>query len=215
MGNGGSWDPSRLRLARGAPSWVPLLGLAALVTGARSIRGPHWARTAGLAIAVTGGVVFGFFRDPERELGDGIVLAAADGVVSGIEHEADGRVRILTFMRLHDVHVNRTPLPGVVRDLRHREGGYRPAYRKDSDVNERMEWTIDTDLGELRIAQIAGVVARRIVAYRRPGEHLERGQRIGMIRFGSRVDVTLPLGVACGVRVGQRVRAGVSRLDQP
>lgn len=159
--------------------------------------------------------MFAFFRDPERELGDGIVLAAADGVVSAIEHEADGRVRILTFMRLHDVHVNRAPLPGVVRDLRHRAGGYRPAYRKDSDANERMEWTIDTDLGELRIVQIAGVVGRRIVAYSRPGEHLERGQRIGMIRFGSRVDVTLPPGVACGVRVGQRVRAGRSRLDQP
>jgi len=118
-------------------------------------------------------------------------------------------------MRLQDVHVNRAPLPGVVRDLRHSAGGYRPAYRKDSEVNERLEWTIDTDLGELQIAQIAGVLARRIVAYSRPGEQLERGQRIGMIRFGSRVDVTMPPGVACGVRVGQRVHAGRSRLDQP
>jgi phosphatidylserine decarboxylase len=194
---------------------VPACGLAGLLTGARALRGSGGERAVGLAVAGIGAAVLAFFRDPERELGDGIVLAAADGVVSAIEREPDGRVRIATYMRLQDVHVNRAPLPGVVRDVEHRPGGYRPAYRRDSDVNERVEWTIDTDLGELRLVQIAGLAARRIVAYRRPGERVERGQRIGMIRFGSRVDVTLPPGVASGVRVGQRVRAGRSRLDQP
>jgi phosphatidylserine decarboxylase len=197
------------------PRWVPLSGSAGLVIAAWTIRGSRRERIVGLVIAGLGAALFSFFRDPERELGDGIVLSAADGVVSAIEREADGRIRIATFMRLQDIHVNRAPLPGVVRDLRHRAGGHRPAYRKDSGINERMEWTIDTDLGELRLVQIAGLVARRIVAYSRPGDRIERGQRIGMIRFGSRVDVTLPAGVACGVHLGQRLRAGRSRLDQP
>ena len=166
-----------------------------------------------MALAGMGAAVCAFFRDPDRELGDGIV-AAADGVISAIEREEDGRIRIATFMGLQDVHVNRAPLSGVVRDLGHRPGGFRPAYRKDSDSNERMEWTIDTDLGELRLVQIAGLVARRIVPYSGPGDRLERGQRIGMIRFGSRVDVTLPPGVACAVHIGERVRAGCTRLDQ-
>ena len=157
-------------------------------------------KAAGLALAATGAAVGAFFRDPDRAPGDGIVLAAADGVVSAIEHDADGRVRIATFMRLQDVHVNRAPVPGVVREQRHHAGGYKPAFRKDSDANERMEWTIDTDLGEVRLVQIAGLMARRIVPYSRPGDRVERGQRIGMIRFGSRVDVTLPPGFASGVR---------------
>lgn len=186
-----------------------------LVAAARSLRASRWERIAGLVTAGIGAAVFSFFRDPERTLGEGGVLAAADGVVSAIEREADGRIRIATFMRLHDVHVNRAPLAGVVRNVRYRPGGYRPAYRKDSDVNERLEWTIDSDLGQLQLVQIAGLVARRIVGYSRPGDRIERGQRIGMIRFGSRVDVTLPPGVACGVHVGQRVRAGRSRLDAP
>jgi phosphatidylserine decarboxylase len=167
-----------------------------------------------MAVAGIGAAMCAFFRDPDRELGDGIV-AAADGVISAIEREEDGRIRIATFMRLQDVHVNRAPLSGVVRELGHRLGGYRPAYRKDSDRNERVEWTIDTDLGELRLVQIAGVMARRVVPYCGAGDRLQRGQRIGMIRFGSRVDVTLPPGVACAVRIGERARAGCTRLDQP
>ena len=214
MGNGRAWHPNRPRLAAGTPGWVPVCALAALAAGARTARGSPRRKAAGLALAAMGAAVGAFFRDPDRTPGDGIVLAAADGVVSAIEHDADGRVRIATFMRLQDVHVNRAPVPGVVREQRHHAGGYKPAFRKDSDANERMEWTIDTDLGEVRLVQIAGLLARRIVPYSGPGDRVERGQRIGMIRFGSRVDVTLPQGLASGVHLGQRVRAGRTRLDR-
>jgi phosphatidylserine decarboxylase len=184
---------------------LPALAAAGRMRGRR--------RVAALAVGAGGAAVCAFFRDPEREAGEGL-LAAADGVVSAVEREPDGRYRIATFMGLQNVHVNRAPIDGVVRDLRHRPGGYRPAFRKDSDVNERMEWTIDTDVGELRLVQIAGLMARRIVPYHAPGDRIERGQRIGMIRFGSRVDVTLPEGLVPGVAVGQRMRAGRTRLDQ-
>ena len=213
MGNGRARVLSRPSLAAGTPRWVPLCGLASILAAARAARASGGRKASGIAVAGMGAAVCAFFRDPDRELGDGIV-AAADGVISAIEREEDGRIRIATFMRLQDVHVNRAPLPGVVRELRHRPGGFKPAYRKDSDSNERMEWTIETDLGELRLVQIAGLVARRIVPYSGPGDRLERGQRIGMIRFGSRVDVTLPPGVACAVHIGERVRAGCTRLDQ-
>jgi phosphatidylserine decarboxylase len=191
------------------------LGLASVPAAALAVGAHGRTRRVALVVCATGAAVCAFFRDPGREPVEGAVLAPADGVVSAVEREEDGRVRVSTFMRLQDVHVNRAPTDGVVRGLHHRPGGYRPAFRKDSDTNERMEWTIDTPLGELRLVQIAGVLARRIVPYRAPGERIERGQRIGMIRFGSRVDVTLPAGVAAGVRAGQRVRAGRSRLDRP
>ena len=145
MGNGRARVLSRPRLAAGTPSWVPLCGLASMLTGARAARRAGGHKASGIAVAGMGAAVCAFFRDPDRELADGIV-AAADGVISAIEREDDGRIRIATFMRLQDVHVNRAPLPGVVRDLRHRPGGFRPAYSKDSDSNERMEWTIDTEL---------------------------------------------------------------------
>jgi phosphatidylserine decarboxylase len=193
---------------------VPACGLATVPAAAQAVRGRGRSRAAALTAAGAGAALCAFFRDPPRELGAGTVLAPADGVISAVECEHDGRVRVATYMGLQDVHVNRAPLDGLVRELRHRPGGYRPAFRKDADANERMEWTIDTELGELGLVQIAGIVARRIVPYRAPGERIERGERIGMIRFGSRVDVTLPAGLAAGVEVGQRVRAGRSRLDR-
>jgi phosphatidylserine decarboxylase len=172
------------------------------------------ARIGAVTAAAAGGAVCAFFRDPERRTPPAGVLAAADGVVIAVETEAGGRARVATFMRLVDVHVNRAPMTGLVTACSHRPGSHLPAFRKDSARNERMEWTFETEQGELRVVQIAGLVARRIVAYRRPGERVERGQRIGLIRFGSRVDVTLPPGMAAGVQVGDRVRAGRTRLDR-
>lgn len=154
----------------------------------------------------------GFFRDPERRPGAADLLAAADGRVTAIDRRADGRWRIATYMSLRDVHVNRAPADGVVRTLQHRPGGHLPAFDKDSERNEQLRWIVDTVQGELEIVQIAGVLARRIVPYRAPGEALRRGQRIGLIRFGSRVDVVLPPGLTPAVAVGDRLRAGESRL---
>jgi len=141
------------------------------------------------------------------------VLAPADGRVTAVERQADGRVRVSTYMSLLDVHVNRAPVAGTVRSVARRPGGHWPARDKESERNERVVWELDSPLGGVRLVQIAGAVARRIVPYVRPGESVAQGQRLGLIRFGSRVDLYLPAGIEVGVEVGQRVRAGATRLD--
>jgi len=172
-------------------------------------------RAAATVLAAAGAVTAAFFRDPHRSPGAGLVLAPADGVVSAVDRQPDGRVRVATFMRLTDVHVNRAPMDGVVRVQQRWPGRHRPAFRTDADLNERVDWTIDTDLGELGVVQIAGMLGHRIVPYFSPGERIVRGERIGIIRFGSRVDVILPEGMESQVRVGERVRAGLTRFDRP
>jgi phosphatidylserine decarboxylase len=155
-----------------------------------------------------------FFRDPEREIGTGRVISPADGVVQSIDPWPDGRTRVAIFMSPLNVHVNRAPLPGTVTSVDHVPGGYVPAFNKDSDRNERVVWHFDTELGDIEMVQIAGAVARRIVPYLQPGTKVEQGERVGLIRFGSRVDTYLPAGVEVGVRVGQKTTAGVTRLDR-
>ncbi len=97
--------------------------------------------------------------------------------------------------------------------MEHRDGGYLPAFRKESERNERLVWMLETDLGPVEVVQIAGTLARRIVPYLRVGDRTGRGERMGLIRFGSRVDVYLPAGIAPAVEPGQRMRAGRTRLD--
>jgi phosphatidylserine decarboxylase len=202
-------------LALGTPWWARTLALGLPASTLVALRTCGRTRAAATVLAAAGAVTAAFFRDPDRSPGVGLVLAPADGVVSAVDRQPDGRVRVATFMRLTDVHVNRAPMDGVVREQRRRPGRHRPAFRSDADLNEQMEWTIDTHLGELRLVQIAGALGRRIVPYRSPGERIVRGERIGIIRFGSRVDVILPTGMESQVRVGERVRAGVTRLDRP
>jgi phosphatidylserine decarboxylase len=155
-----------------------------------------------------------FFRDPEREIGSGRVVSPADGVVQSIDARPDGRTRVAIFMSPLNVHVNRAPLPGTVTSVDHVAGGYVPAFNKDSDRNERVVWHFDTELGDIEMVQIAGAVARRIVPYLEPGAKVTQGERVGLIRFGSRVDTYLPVGVEVGVEVGQKTIAGVTRLDR-
>lgn len=205
----------RLALAVGTPRWVwPCAGggILAAILGAR-LNGR--ARGSALLVAAAAGAIVAFFRDPERAPAEGALLAPADGVISAVERLPDGRTRVATFMRLYDVHVNRAPAAGVVHELTHHPGGYRPAFRKDSASNERMVWLIQSALGELELVQIAGLAARRIVPYRSVGESVAQGERIGMIRFGSRVDVFMPAGTEPTIRVGDRVHAGRTRLDLP
>jgi phosphatidylserine decarboxylase len=211
----GTGAPRPRRLAAGTPWWVPVLAVAGIPAVVVAFRARGRRRAAAALVAGTTAAMVVFFRDPDRSAGSGVVLAPADGVVSAVERHPDGRVRISTFMRLTDVHVNRAPMDGVVRARRHVPGRHRPAFLPAAHANERMEWTIETSLGDLRLVQIAGSLARRIIPYKAPGERLVRGERIGMIRFGSRVDVLLPEGVRSGVQVGARVRAGVTRLDRP
>lgn len=146
--------------------------------------------------------VLWFFRDPARDISHGIV-SPADGRVM----DAD-RSGISIFMSVTDVHVNRSPVSGILVDLSHKPGGYKPAYRGDSDRNEQQRYVIQTDKGDLIMTQYAGLVARRIVPYVKKGERLEKGQKIGMIRFGSRVDIQFPSPVDIAVKKGDKVKAG-------
>lgn len=202
----------RFGMAQGSAPWlVPALGAAgaAALLARRSRVG---AVAAAPVIALAAGMTW-FFRDPNRGPATGRVLSAADGVVQSLDPQPDGRIRVAVFMNPLNVHVNRAPLAGVVTGVEHRPGGFRPAFDKDSERNERVIWTLETEIGEITVVQIAGALVRRIVPYLAAGQKVEQGERIGLIRFGSRVDVYLPPGVTPAVEVGQKVRAGETRLD--
>ncbi|MFC5907313.1 phosphatidylserine decarboxylase [Streptacidiphilus monticola] len=203
----------RVTLARGASPWlVPTVATAA-VCSALTRRNGRWALAAVPATALSAGMLW-FFRDPEREIAPGRVISPADGVVQSIDAWPDGRTRVAVFMSPLNVHVNRAPLSGTVRSVEHVPGGYVPAFNKDSDRNERVVWHFDTEIGDVEMVQIAGAVARRIVPYVTSGTKVDQGERVGLIRFGSRVDTYLPEGVEPGVVVGQKTTAGVTRLDR-
>ena len=202
------------RLARGASPWLIPAGAVAMATALATRRSLRWGIVAVPAVTLAGLMVW-FFRDPERTGGPGKrVLAPADGVVQSIDVQADGRTRVATFMSPLNVHVNRAPMAGTVKSVARRPGGYVPAFNKDSERNERVVWHFDTEIGDLEVVQIAGTLARRIIPYVGTGHSAEQGERIGLIRFGSRVDVYLPPGVEPGVEVGQHTLAGWTRLDR-
>jgi phosphatidylserine decarboxylase len=161
-----------------------------------------------------------FFRDPQRvtPLRDGIVVAPADGQVCGVVRAApprelglgDGVVtRISIFMSVFDCHVNRSPIAGRIEKIVYNPGAFVSAdLDKASESNERNSFIIASAHGRLAVVQIAGLVARRIVCFARPGASIGAGERIGMIRFGSRVDVYLPADAQALVAEGQTAIAG-------
>ncbi|MBV8357988.1 MAG: phosphatidylserine decarboxylase [Deltaproteobacteria bacterium] len=211
---------SRIHIApEGAPIVLPVvaLGLGLAVIGFGAIA----------AILIIVGIALAmFFRDPQRH-----TIAGADAVVSG----ADGRIcdiavasipgsgdaalytRISVFMSPLDVHINRASVSGDVTALAHAKGEFRAAFRDDaSDHNERNLIMIRDDNGhDHALIQVAGYLARRIVCYLRLHQRLERGQRIGLIMFGSRVDHFLPQQYRVAVQVGDRVRAGETIIGEP
>ncbi|MEV0587676.1 phosphatidylserine decarboxylase [Nonomuraea sp. NPDC050310] len=204
---------SRVRLARGVTPWFLPTVAAATATALLTRRDRRWALAAVPLTALTGGMLW-FFRDPEREPGEGRVLSPADGVVQSIDPWPDGRTRVAIFMSPLNVHVNRAPLAGTVTSVEHVAGGFLPAFNKDSDQNERVVWHFETALGDIEMVQIAGAVARRIVPYLTAGAKVARADRIGLIRFGSRVDIYLPEGISPAVSVGEKTVAGVTRIDR-
>ncbi|MYF77935.1 MAG: phosphatidylserine decarboxylase [Acidobacteria bacterium] len=197
---------------------VPLV-LAILVLATAGAAGGVFAWTGWALLAGAGFCVF-FFRDPERRPPDEAtaLLAPADGRVTeaGPANEGEpGTQRVSIFLSILDVHVNRAPAAGEVRAVRYREGAFRAAFRKDAaERNERNELEMTTGRGTIRIRQIAGVVARRIVCRVRAGDRLARGERFGLIRFGSRTDLLLPAGVNLAVRPGDRVRGGLTVIGK-
>jgi phosphatidylserine decarboxylase len=163
-----------------------------------------------------------FFRDPRRRVpvGAGLIVSPADGLVTetvSITTLEGTRQRISIFMSVFDVHVNRSPISGVLRSVRYQKGRYLNAMNPASaDRNEQNIIVVrgaGADEGiEIIFKQIAGLLARRIVFAPREGDRVERGQRVGLIKFGSRVDVLLPAEAVLQVKTGQRVKGGSSVL---
>ncbi|MCA2222328.1 phosphatidylserine decarboxylase [Nonomuraea aurantiaca] len=203
----------RVRLARGVSPWLFPTVAAAATTALLTRRDRRWALAAVPLGALTGAMLW-FFRDPDRTPGEGRILSPADGVVQSIDPQADGRTRVAIFMSPLNVHVNRAPLAGNVTSVQHVAGGFLPAFNKDSDQNERVVWHFSTALGDVEMVQIAGAVARRIVPYVTVGAKVSQTERIGLIRFGSRVDIYLPEGITSAVSVGEKTVAGVTRIDR-
>ncbi len=168
-----------------------------------------------------------FFRDPHRIIGKGIV-SPADGKIISITYTNNDKlknsnskkkynptVRIAIFMSVINVHVNRAPITGKIIYMKHITGGFIPAYKLESKNNERMITILNSKVGKIKIIQIAGILAKRIVPYVKPGVRLIKGQRIGIIQFGSRVDLVLPTNkIKLNLKVGQNVLAGVTTVAE-
>lgn len=164
-----------------------------------------------------------FFRDPERtgERGKELVIAPADGKIVQIADVDEPQflqspaVRVSIFMNVFDVHVNRYPVSGTVRYVHYNKGKFiNAAADKASLENEQSSVGIGTESHRVLVRQIAGLIARRIVTYSKLGEHVNQGDRMGIIRFGSRVDVFVPRGAKLRVKVGQITVAGVTMLAE-
>ncbi|MET0151540.1 MAG: phosphatidylserine decarboxylase family protein [Candidatus Binatia bacterium] len=201
-----------MKLAREGIAFVMALGVATL---AADLLGYWWL---GLFLLVSTLAVAAFFRDPERAvpLGDHVV-SPADGRVVAIDREVRPETvsgetfqRVAIFMSPANVHVNRVPSSGEVVSVKHTSGRFLAAFDERSSIeNERNEVVLRDLHGRLMVfVQVAGLLARRIVCKLRPGQHVEQGERFGLIMFGSRVDVYVPPSAHVVVRVGDRVRAG-------
>ncbi|MFC1511736.1 phosphatidylserine decarboxylase [Candidatus Latescibacterota bacterium] len=210
-------------MVRMDPDGVRLSGFMLIIAGISGMvfafgENSVWGVVAVLFCALTLFSAF-FFRDPERTPppDTDAVVSAADGVVVDValvpaeRFDGDSALRIAVFMNVFDVHVNRSPVDGVVRRVVHSPGKKGSAMNpRAGHENEYGDTDIETKYGIVRIRQIAGLVARRVVTRVKEGDILARGDRIGLIRFGSRVDVFLPVSFEPVAARGGRVRAGES-----
>lgn len=159
-----------------------------------------------------------FFRDPEREIpaAEGAIVSPADGKVteiSAIREDGEARTRISIFLNVFNVHVNRSPVAGVITAVRYQKGKFGNAMGAISaEENEQNVVTVRGDAGVVVFKQIAGLLARRIVFTRKVGDHVARGERVGLIKFGSRTDVIFAADAQMKVRVGDQVKGGSSVL---
>ena len=191
----------------------PYLGAGLVVAAAGA--GLGFPYLAGGALLLSGFVAF-FFRDPPREIPSdpGVIVSPGDGRVVEIQPLSLGAgTRISIFLSLLDVHINRAPVAGRIRKIDYRRGRFLPAnLSRAAFENERNDIWLESDLGPVRLAQIAGVIARRIVCWKKEGELVGTGERIGLIQFGSRLEVILPPNARPEVVVGSKVKGGASVL---
>ncbi len=194
---------------------IPLLLMAAVAA--------FYGQWPGLVIfSVLAAFVCYFFRNPQRQIpdGEGLIVSPADGKVVKIAPLAasandPGGHAISIFLNIFNVHVNRSPIGGRVERLVYQRGKFKAAYDDEaSSVNEQNVLTIQGEELRVVVKQIAGLIARRVICWKGQGEHLDRGELFGLIRFGSRVDVLLPDTVRIVVKVGDRVKGGSSILGE-
>ena len=177
----------------------------------------HWTWFGAVLIFLALFVLF-FFRDPERTppADQDAIVSPADGrIMEVVEESRDGKPgqRISVFLSIFDVHVNRSPVAGRITSIEYRTGKFYAAMRgRASAENEQNSFYVQSERGEVVFKQIAGWVARRIVVWKAAGDSVVRGERVGMIRFGSRMDIWLPEGVEIAIRPGQHVAGGTSVL---
>jgi phosphatidylserine decarboxylase len=208
----------RLRSMRVAPEGLPFIA-GGVALGA--VLSPFAPRLALAPLAFSAASAY-FFRDPVRPLPSdpSVIVAAADGTITRVDTIDEPRfikgpaLRIVTFLSLFDVHINRIPVGGTVRYLEHISGDFRAAWDAEADlVNERNYIGLETPFGPVLMVQIAGLVARRIVCHLHTGSQVEGGERMGLIRFGSRTDVLVPQNTARPLVVpGMHIAGGITPI---
>ncbi|HEY1214489.1 MAG TPA: phosphatidylserine decarboxylase [Bryobacteraceae bacterium] len=169
---------------------------------------------AGLPFYALAAFCLYFFRDPERTPPPGdVIVAPADGKVVAVKQVEPGQIRISIFLNIFNVHVNRTPIPGTVTDVQYQKGKFLVASHEAASLeNEQNTLVIEGKGTRVVCRQIAGLIARRIVCYKRPGDLVNAGERIGYIKFGSRVDVIFGPEWSTAIKIGEKVSAGTTVL---
>jgi phosphatidylserine decarboxylase len=201
-----------MRIARDAWTFVIPLLVATLL-----FYFLNWLAASGAALALTLFILY-FFRDPEREIPSDplAVVSPADGRIMEVEPVIVGgesRIRIGTFLSIFDVHINRSPIAGRVTKVQYQKGKFEAAFKKSVSMeNEQNRLTIAGKTVTVEVAQIAGLIARRIVCYKGEGDTVLCGERIGLIKFGSKTDCLLPPDAEVRVKVGDHVRGGASTI---
>jgi phosphatidylserine decarboxylase len=197
---------------------LPPFLIGALLLALSNMYRSEWLLVSGVLLLLLGLFVFSFFRNPDRVVPSdpGLIVAPADGRIVVVKNEDNsgkpGR-RISIFLAIWNVHVNRAPVAGTITRLDYKPGKFLPAWDETASFqNEQNVFTQSTEHGEIVYRQIAGWVARRVVAWRKVGDTVARGERIGLVRFGSRVDLWLPGDAEILVKVGDHVKGGSSIL---
>ena len=182
------------------------IGLILVFFGARNL----YLSIPGAVLLAIGGFSLFFFRDPSREIpqDEKAVVSPGDGTVMEVAGEGSGKI-VRIFLSVFNVHIQRSPYRGTVTEVKYCPGKFMPAMKPRAHIeNEKNVIKIKTEKGEMTVSQIAGIIARRVVSRVKAGDNLEKGQKIGLIRFGSQVDIMLPAGADIRVKPGDKVIGG-------
>lgn len=205
-----------------APEGLPFIAIALGI----ALAGAFFSMRAFGALIVVAIFVAAFFRDPHREVPEGpnLVVSPADGKIVMIVPTPEGHAagagatQVSIFLSVFDVHINRAPIAGKIAEVVYNKGEFLPAFDDKASLrNEQNRVSIDGPEGRVGFTQIAGLIARRIVFRKKVGDVVQRGDQVGLIRFGSRTDVFLPKGSTLAIKVGDRVSGGssiIARLPQ-